>query len=130
MVTDDRRILSASALRDFGKWLAVHNPGQFGRLVADFLYTLAEVDPDASEYVLAVIVSRELRALSLAMMLDETETALASADISRVQERLGLIKAWLRGIETAASQEKLDLLETKEREARLANMASPSAFAM
>jgi hypothetical protein len=63
-------------------------------------------------------------------MLDETETALASADISRVQERLGLIKAWLRGIETAASQEKLDLLETKEREARLANMASPSAFAM
>jgi hypothetical protein len=129
-VDTEKPVLSASTLRDFGKWLALHNPASFGRLAIDFLCTLAEVDHDAGGYILGLIISRELGASGLSIAVDEAERALASWDVDRAKERLESIKAWLRVIESATSPEKLELLEMKAAESRLLNMASPSTFAM
>lgn len=118
---------SASAILEPIQRLTTQNPEAFGELVVQILCKFAELDREAYEYLMAGVISQELRAAGLLVALEQVKQALASGNIDGVRERVTAIEGWVRRIEYLGSRERLDLLLAQEQKP---GATSPQTYIM
>lgn len=102
-----RRSKPASEILESIQLLATQDPEAFGELVVKILCKLAELDRETYEYLMGVMISRELRAAGLKVALEQAKQSLSLGHKDLVAERLSVIEGWACMVEYLGSREKL-----------------------
>jgi hypothetical protein len=87
--------------------LATQDPEAFGEIVVKILCKLAELERDTYEYLMGVMISRELRAAGLKVALEQAKQSLSLGHRDLIAERLSAIEGWACMVEYLGSRERL-----------------------
>lgn len=97
---------SAIEILESVELLATKDPEAFGELVVKILCKLAELDRDTYEYLMGVMISRELRAAGLKVALEQAKQSLSLGHKDLIAERLSAIEGWACMVEYLGSRQR------------------------